>query len=133
MEKRVITKLADLEPVFIKDHFVCMFTGHELSSAYLIGGKYGSFYDPIIAATYLQSQLRKTINHEHFSKYQEMVAKDSKNDDAPFFGDIALGEFSDFVPGGRYHSLLEGHLFYQGRNFAYCLTEASDYLKKKQN
>jgi hypothetical protein len=130
--KKVITKLADLEPVFEKDHFICMFTGHFLDSAYLIAGKYGSFYDPIIAATYIQSRLGDTISKEHFLKFQELIAKDTGDQNAPFFRDISTGSTVDFCPGGAFEELLYNHLKFFGDKFKHCIVDSSEYSKLKE-
>lgn len=130
MNNQVIIRLSDLEPLVENGRFVCMFTGHYLNRAYLIGGKYGSFYDPIIAGTYIQAQLGKTIDKDNFSKYRDLIVKDTSNNSAPFFNEIISGDFSDFCAQGQFCDLLDRHLEHWGKTFEGNLTDAEDYVKK---
>ena len=77
------TSLNDLPPkIYDSDKFECYLTGHLLTEAYLIDRKYLSFYDPVVAVTWVRRQINEiNIPLELGQKLLHLIQKDLNNEE----------------------------------------------------
>lgn len=109
--------MISLDPSFSenKQQFVCLHSGWKLNSAYLIDGKFGSFIDPIVAATYVDREFHYSrIGHETANAMVKLIMQDLEK--AGFREQLTHLSMSDVEvvgyanPEGRAAKELEHHM-----------------------
>lgn len=76
-----VSEKCHLKPKVIEDagkqYFQCLYSGLRIEKAYLIEKKYGSFYDPIIASTYLKYlEMNGLIDSNLLQDLLKIIAKE---------------------------------------------------------
>lgn len=145
--KHFIASISQLTPIVKKievdnrEYFICMVTGINLEDAYLIDRKHGSFHDPIVAVTYLNTL--KNENLIDLNLHENLIKKIKKDlnmeeNKMPLQIDSLLGykyeKHYNINELKRYQNLISEHIHNienkQIPNLNYETVNINTYLKK---